>query len=130
MYKQPAVALPSHDILAQLALDDPDAFEEMRSAMIENCIARAPQKIQFRLRQLQFRVDGIRRRSRSPLGALMKIQALMWDSYFQLNEELQDVLRYGRGAQLPPRAKSNSAARPVRNARIIEFRPRMPRDGG
>lgn len=126
--RQSAVALPSHEILAQLALDDPGAFEELRSVMIEDCIARAPQKIQFRLRQLQFRVDGIRRRSRSPLGALMKIQALMWDSYFELNQELQEVIQYRWGAAHPPREKSTPGA--VRNARVIEFRARVPGNGG
>ena len=129
MYQQQsAVALPSHEILMQLALDDPGAFEELRSAMIEDCIARAPQKTQFRLRQLQFRVDGIRRRSRSPLGALLKIQSLMWDSYFELYQELQEVVRYGRGVAHPPREKPKLSA--VRNARIIEFRARAPGNGG
>jgi hypothetical protein len=130
MHKQTAIALPSHEILARLALDDPRAFEELRSAMIENCIARAPQKIQCRLRQLQFRVDGIRRRSRSPLGALMKIQSLMWDSYFQLNAEMQDMVRQRLG--IPPSARQaiNPGARQVRNARIIEFRARVPRNAG
>jgi hypothetical protein len=127
MGKQSAVGLPSHEILSQLALDDPRAFEELRSAMIEDCIARAPQKIQFRLRQLQFRVDGIRRRSSSPLGALMKIQALMWESYFQLNQELQEIIRQRRGAAHSPRPKPRPGVCPTRNARIIEFRARAPR---
>jgi len=126
--RQSTVALPSHEILAQLALDDPGAFEELRSAMIEDCIGRAPQKIQFRLRQLQFRVDGIRRRSSSPLGALMKIQALMWDSYFELNQKLQEVIQYRWGAAHPPRGKSTPGG--VQKARIIEFRARVPGNGG
>ena len=128
MYQQSAMALPSHEVLAQLALDDPAAFEELRSAMIEDCIARAPQKIRDRLRRLQFRVDGIRRRSRSPLGALMKIQAVMWDSYFQLNQHLQEIVRYKPGAARPLREKSDRSSCPGRNARIIEFRARAPRD--
>lgn len=130
MYKQSKVSLPSHEVLAQLALDDPRAFEDLRSAMIEACIARAPQKIQFRLRQLQFRIDGIRRRSRSPLGALMKIQALMWDSYFALNQELQDFVRHKHGAANRPGEKIETLACPPRNARIIEFPKRMPRHAG
>jgi hypothetical protein len=130
MYKQAAMALPSHEILSQLALDDPRAFEALRSAMIENYIARAPQKLQFRLRQLQFRVDGIRRLSRTPLGALMKIQALMWDSYFRMDQEMQSFLHDAKGAAHPPGEKINPSARPVRNARIIEFQTRVPRQAG
>lgn len=130
MYKQATMALPSHEILSQLALDDPRAFEALRSAMIENCIARAPQKIQCRLRQLQFRVDGIRRHSRTPLGALMKIQALMWDSYVQLNQELQEIVCQRQGGAPHPREKPYPGVCPVRNARIIEFHTRVPRNGG
>lgn len=130
MYKQAAMELPGHEILSRLALDDPRAFEALRSAMIENCITRAPQEIQRRLRQLQFRVDGIRRRSRMPLGALLKIQSLMWDSYFQMNQEMQSFLRHAKGAAHPLDEKINSSARPVRNARIIEFQIRVPRQTG
>jgi len=122
MYKEAAMALPSHEELSRLALEDPQAFEALRSAMIENFIARAPQKAQCRLRQLQFRVDGIRRRSRSPLGALLKIQGLMWDSYLELNEELQMIVGQRRGAAQLARAKPKP-----REARVIEFHARSPR---
>jgi len=130
MYKKAAMELPSHEILSRLARDDPRAFEALRGAMIENCITRAPQEIQCRLRQLQFRVDGIRRRTRTPLGALLKIQALMWDSYFQMNQEMQSVLRHAKGAAHPPGEKTKPSARPLRNAHIIEFKTRVPRQTG
>ena len=55
--------LPSHDVLSRLARDDPHSFELLRHELIENRINRAPEKIRHRLRLLQFRVDGIRRRA-------------------------------------------------------------------
>jgi hypothetical protein len=116
--------LPKHDSLSRLARDDPQEFEVLRSALIEDCISRAPERIQPRLRQLQFRVDGIRRMSRTPLAATLKIQALMWDSFLEMNEKLQVFARQSRACSPRPSAKPEATPRAVRSARVIEFQPR------
>jgi hypothetical protein len=126
MSERQLMKLPSHDVLAQLARDDPPAFEALRSELMENCINGAPERIRHRLRQLQFRVDGIRRVSRSPLGATLRIHALMWESFLEMNEKLQGFAR-----QTPRRphlvaARADIRPCPARNACIIEFRPRPP----
>lgn len=82
-----------HDLLSQLAREDPVAFENLRSDLIADFIDSQPEKYQRRLRGLQFRVDGIRRLSHTPLAALLKIQALMWDSFLTMNEELQSIVQ-------------------------------------
>jgi hypothetical protein len=115
---------PDSDVLSRLARDDPMAFEVLRSELIENCITRAPERIQPRLRQLQFRVDCIRRMSRTPLAATLKIQALMWESFLELNEKLQGFARQSQGCPQHPPARPASRPRPVRSARVIEFQPR------
>ncbi|MDH5191001.1 MAG: DUF3135 domain-containing protein [Gammaproteobacteria bacterium] len=68
---------------AELATSDPEAFEEKREEAVESFIRSVPTETRRRrLRQLQWQIDGIRRRSKSPMGACMKITSLMWDSVY------------------------------------------------
>lgn len=118
--------LPSHDFLSRLARDDPQEFEALRRSLIEDCIDSAPERIRPRLRQLQFRVDGIRRRSASPLGATLKLQALMWESFLVMNAQLQAFSRRPRSCPMhrPVVAPVKGRNRPAA-ARIIDFKPRQ-----
>lgn len=119
--------LPSHEVLSKLARDDPEGFEALRSSLIENCIDGAPERIRHRLRQLQFRVDGIRRRSGSALGATVKIHALMWESFLEMNEQLQCFSRSRQGPQRSPLPAATRAPilRPAKDANVIELQPRL-----
>jgi len=119
-------ALPSWQELAQLARDDPQAFEALRTELIETTILRAPERLQLRLRQLQFRIDGVRRLARTPLGALLKMQAMMWDSFLCLNEALQQLDTLSRASAR--RYEQNLDGRP-RDALVIDFRTRQPLGG-
>lgn len=123
MNEPPPMKLPSHDVLAQLARDNPQAFERLRGELIENRITRAPEKIRHRLRLLQFRVDGIRRLSGSPLGATLRIQALMWGYFLQMNESLQELFGKTGPASGFPRTGANTKPYPAKSARIIYFKP-------
>lgn len=116
--------LPSHDDLSRLARDDPQSFELLRHELIENRINRAPEKIRHRLRLLQFRVDGIRRLAGSPLGATLKIQALMWDYFLQMNESLQGLFRLSEERPHLAVAGIKTKQPTAKSARIIEFKPR------
>lgn len=129
MLKEPSRALPSQEYLARLAIDDPQAFEELRSELIERCINRAPERMQARLRGIQFRVDCIRRLSRSPLGALIKIQAMMWESFLRMDQELQG---FARRTDAPYRcaASQRIGGAHHRDAVVIELRSRMPIGAG
>lgn len=78
-----------------------------------------------RLRGLQFRLDGIRRLSLSPLGATVKIDDMMWLSFFEMNDRLQGMARM----PLPQRAgpvllKKDDSVR--REAKVIAFRSHCP----
>jgi len=118
--------LPSREVLAQLASDNPQAFEALRSELIENCISSASERIQPRLRGIQFRIDCIRRLSRTPLSALIKIQAMMWESFLRMDQELQKFARQPSGSQRLSSKKMDLNYRPAQNALIIEFQPRLP----
>ena len=120
-----AATLPDHDALSRLARSDPQSFEALRSELIERCIDDAPEPIRLRLRQLQFRIDGIRRRSRSPLGAVVKINALMWDSFLGMNNELQALCTTNRSPcrRHPPPTKARYA---TGCATVLKFRVRQP----
>ncbi len=72
--------LAEFDHWAQLAVADPDAFEARRSRLIEDFISSVPAERQPRLRGLQWRIDQIRRSSRTPLASCIRISRMMWDS--------------------------------------------------
>lgn len=120
MSERQSVQLPSHEVLAQLARDDPQAYELLRSEMIERFIGSAPEGIQQRLRGIQFRVDCVRRLSQSALGATVKISKLMWESFLSLDRSWQSLARLEKGQYDPAR---DAEFFPQGNARIIEFRP-------
>lgn len=101
---------PDHESLARLARDDPNAYEALRSRLVNELIDGAPEAMQRRLRGLQFRIDQLRRLARTPLGATVKIYSLMWGSFLTLNRELSGFHSY--------------RPHPEQSARIIEFRPR------
>ena len=123
MSTQDAALFPAHETLARLAREDQRSFETLRRELIESLINGAPDTIQLRLRQLQFRIDGIRQRSRSPLGAAVKIQKLMWDNFLRLNDQLQEFSSPRRG---PQRAETGSIGQPAspHSAQLIAFRSR------
>lgn len=130
MSKNQPMAVPCHDVLLKMACDDPQAFESLRSTLIEHCIDSAADDLQPRLRRLQFRVDGIRRMSRSPLGAIIKIQSLMWDSFLQMSQELQRLHKLASSTGPTSGETKEVKRRPSRCARIIELRIRKPSVSG
>jgi hypothetical protein len=89
----------------RLARDDPGEFERRRQAVIEAVIAQAPPELQERLRGLQFRIDLERRRAKTPLGATVRLQSMMWERFAQLREALQALA----GGATPPAARQASA---------------------
>lgn len=109
------------DTWANLAQENPEAFEQQRLAVIEHAIQNAPAQHQQRLRALQWRVDQERRRAKNPLNACIKISRMMWhnlvgegglkDQFDQLNSVLQ----------------GETLAEPVKqSADIVHFPARKP----
>lgn len=116
------LTLPSHDELSRLARDDPPAYEALRREIIDEFIDNAPDKLKPRLQGLQFRVDNLRRLSRSALGSTVKIYDLMWKSFVTMNYHWQEFVHPENPL---PGGYSPECRRglPERSARILQFRP-------
>jgi hypothetical protein len=66
------------DSLMRTAQEDPEAFEAMRLAAIEEVINRAREANRERLRRLQWRIDQERRLAKTPLSACIRLSRMMW----------------------------------------------------
>jgi hypothetical protein len=119
--------LPSHEVLSRLASEDPQEFERLRRELVESFIDNAPSRLKRRLSGIQFRVDGVRRLSRSALGSTVEIYQLMWRSFLHLNGVWQDLVHFKDGDMEVCPSSSASGAQQVVSARILEFRPQTGR---
>lgn len=64
----------------EMAKNDPELFERLRQNAIDEIIENAPEGHRQRLRCLQWRIDQERSRSKSALGACIRISRMMWES--------------------------------------------------
>ena len=67
------------DYWIALSNSDPEAFEELRLACIEELISKASNTQRQRLRGLQWRIDLERDRANTPLAACMTLSSMMWE---------------------------------------------------
>lgn len=79
---------PTFDELRDLFQRDPEGFEALRAQLIEDCICRSSRSNHRRLRGMQFVIDARRRSARSPMKALLDLQAMMYDSLQNLKQAL------------------------------------------
>lgn len=66
------------DTWSAMARMDPETFESMRLAVIEDAIEGAPAENRERLRRLQWRIDQERRLASSPMHACIRLSGMMW----------------------------------------------------
>ena len=96
------------DALAQLARDDPEAFEALRQRQIAQLIDNAPEPSRRRRQGLQWRIDMERAQSDSALSACVRISGMMWDSVVGEGGLLTHLGRLRRGeAGTPSRASAD-----------------------
>ncbi|MDZ7924854.1 MAG: DUF3135 domain-containing protein [Marinagarivorans sp.] len=76
---------PTTDELLRLAKENPDALEALRQREIEKLINSAPEKMQRRLRGLQFQIDAKRQISKNPMASCIEISRMMFDAVHDLN---------------------------------------------
>lgn len=101
-----------------LARSDPAAFEARRAQTVEEFIDSVPAERRERLRRLQWRIDQLRRTSKTPLAACVRINHLMWESvcgHGGLLEALKHLNAVPRDATLPSMAAEGT--------KILQFMP-------
>lgn len=113
--------LPSHEFLSALVRTDPQQYESLRATLIAELIESAPERLKPRLRGVQFRIDCERRLSKSALGLTIKLSSLMWASFLNLNDRLQELGRPGEASVAALESGPMRLAEP--GAQILEFRP-------
>jgi hypothetical protein len=68
------------DAWAELARNDPQAFELERKLLLERAIMKAPAEHRQRLRCLQWKIDQIRNLASTPMAACLQINRLLWEN--------------------------------------------------
>ena len=117
MSKSQALEKLDFDHWLELAKSDPVSFETLRSQTIEEAIARFAESRQSHLRRVQWRIDRVRERSRSPMAACIAISNMMWESFNHLNSTYKHLYEETSGRQ------SQTDLAPLPTARILAFRP-------
>ena len=80
------------DLWMQVAQDDPQRFEAMRQAAIDEFLATVPPERRLQLQRLQWRVDRVRERCTTPMAATIAISEMMWDAFYNLRDHYHDIL--------------------------------------
>jgi len=101
----------------QLAINDPEAFEEARLAAIESCLADIPEDRHQRLRGLQWRIDTLRTQSKTPLSACVKIYNMMWEKVTGEHGMIESITALAEPHQPRPA--------PSKKADVLRFSPRL-----
>ncbi len=99
---------------AELALNDPLQFEEMRRAVIDEFLQGVSAERRLQLQRLQWRVDRVRERCATPLAATIAISEMMWESFYDLHDRYQDLV----GSKTATRYKPHG---PIKSAKVLPF---------
>mgnify|MGYP000085426601 CR=1 FL=1 len=76
------------DRLLDAAQTKPQLLERYLRFKVYQIIARAKGDEKLRLRQLQFRIDSVRYRAKTPLAACIQISEMMHDKLYSLKQVL------------------------------------------
>lgn len=108
---------------SRLANTDPEAFEQHRAQVINDFIQDLPEERQQRIRCLQWRVDGIRRTSKTPMAACIEISRMMWDSVKGENGLLNALYHLQSVTGYTPVENDNdfNISFPTKSATILTF---------
>ena len=98
-----------------LASRDPAAFEERRNETVQALIERVPQERRARMWCLQWRIDQVRKRARTPMVSCLSVYGMMWDSLVGRGGLAEKLNQLGAGLE---------GTRPPRSAEIIRLLPR------
>ena len=94
--------LPNFDEMLNLADNNPEELERLRSAAIEDVIDNAPAHMERRLRGLQFQIDAQRDMSKTPMASCIKISEMMHESFSRLRHSLNTAASQQNSNQFDP----------------------------
>ncbi|WP_022962336.1 DUF3135 domain-containing protein [Halopseudomonas pelagia] len=80
--------LPSFDEMKIMALEQPEALENLRQLLTAELIKNAPPCRRRRLEGLAFVIEAERRKARNPMQACIRLSRMMLDSLVELKESL------------------------------------------
>lgn len=87
----PLIGTLTFSQIQKLSEDEKQAYlESVRAAESERIITSAPPKYQLKLRALQAKCDGIRRRVKNPLVSARMISDMMQRQFDELRARLND----------------------------------------
>lgn len=101
--------LPDFDTLLSLHRSDPDALDTLRHRLSRKLVDRAPGDARRRLEGLQFRINMELERAGSGEARYRRLSRMMYESFAELNQCLNDPSEALRRQQVTSR----------HNARII-----------
>jgi len=82
------------ELLALLARKNPLMFEKQREKMIQDFIDSQDESKRELLSRFQWRIDQTRNQAKNPIQALVKINAMMWDSLRELETAQNQLVDY------------------------------------
>ncbi|MCJ8340047.1 MAG: DUF3135 domain-containing protein [Pseudomonadales bacterium] len=83
--------LPSFDHLKDLYIDDPDAFETLRTELVNNYIETASTERQQRLIGLQFQINSRRELSSNPMHSCIALSRMMHETFWDMRCSLETI---------------------------------------
>lgn len=81
--------LPTFDQLKELHDYSPEAFEALRSELVNECIESAPEYRRNRLQGLQFHIDSRRSLAKNPLESCITLSKMMHEEFWGLHDSLE-----------------------------------------
>lgn len=93
----------------KLFRENPEEFERQRLAAIEELIDSQPVHIRHRSRQLQWRIDAIRRRAPNSLSACIRIYDMMIETVYGPGGLVEAINDFGREPVIQPRVRAKKA---------------------
>ncbi|ARU56944.1 hypothetical protein OLMES_2899 [Oleiphilus messinensis] len=92
--------LPDFDVMLEMAKQDPEALEALRKSLVEKVIATADDRYKRKLKGLQFKIDMERQRARTPLATCLALSGMMHDSFYRLNDSLNEFRQLSLNADI------------------------------
>ncbi len=80
-----------HDYLCTLLKDAPEEFEICTSKIINDYINHSPDYMQVSLRQLQWKIDGLKYSIKDPMVRLIKIQEMIFENIKLMQDKFRGL---------------------------------------